>query len=250
MSSSTTDPGEVRDEEFPINEVLLICVTLVGALVGLLILRFLLNVLIDALILGDMRSTRRSCLVIFCCCSSVGSPPDLPRSAETRVNASTSALPTTTTPRSAPCSAEGIEVELSRSKASLLSEILPGRAMTQGDWKKLMASDHQSIQSTPGVTLGRNRTSIEIRSATPNHNTADTALVVECSICLQSMNVGMLVHETDLCGHMFHAHCIREWLVGTQYSNRSCSFNNHCPNCRTRLVDPALRDPLMAPEMP
>ena len=243
MSSSVTDISDASNEEFPIKNVLLICVALVGALVGLLILRFLLNVFIDAMILGERRITRRSCscLVVFCC---FASPPNLPTSPGTRANANSSTLSSTDRPRSAPCCADEIEVELST--ASLLSEILPGRAMTQGDWQMI-----QSRQSTQGETLRQSSNEIiEVQSAFPNRKSADSVMVVECSICLQDMRVGMLVHETELCGHLFHALCIREWLVGTQHSKRSSCFNNHCPNCRTRLVDPALRNQLMGPETP
>ena len=225
MSSSEMGPTtNVPDEdEVTIGGVFLICVVLVGSLIGLVLLRFLVNVLIDLLIL-NRNPVSRSSFFDFCCCFSlVDSSSNHPsRSARDTSNA------TTTSPTMANClSAGDIDVEMSTS--AVLSKILPEHLLTQADWENLVAR----------------QTSLELESGTA---TSNSITVVECSICLQDIVAGMPVHETKRCRHFFHAHCIREWLVGTHYSRPSNSqFNNHCPNCRGQLVEPELCNQLMAP---
>ena len=43
-----------------------------------------------------------------------------------------------------------------------------------------------------------------------------------CSTCLESFTSRSDISTTP-CGHVFHTHCIEEWLENGQ---------NHCPQCR------------------
>ncbi|KAM7250183.1 hypothetical protein ACFE04_022066 [Oxalis oulophora] len=48
----------------------------------------------------------------------------------------------------------------------------------------------------------------------------------ECSICLDSFEVGDVVKTMPLCHHSYHRHCVDKWL----------NSHSDCPLCRTSLV--------------
>jgi len=279
MTSASTGPANVpNEEEITTRELFLICAALVGALVGLVILRFLVVLLIDVLILGDMASAKRSVVelaekVCGCClCLNNGravadgsddqhdsngrndhhgdQQQDDIRRARRRSHRRTTPPPTENRPHTlASCS-----FELGMLQSLPLNEILPSRTMTQDDWEKLMKvheqeqeeqQHHQQQELSHSDTLDSHRN----KSKSTVVSEMGVATAVTCSICLQELRVGALVHETEMCRHWFHAACIREWLlVGATprerggsshlFSNSYC--NNHCPNCRSRLVDPAI----------
>jgi hypothetical protein len=49
--------------------------------------------------------------------------------------------------------------------------------------------------------------------------------MVECAICL-STEQGSDVQQTLLCGHVFHVHCLEQWI----------EINHNCPLCRRVCV--------------
>ena len=205
-----------------------------------------MNFLIDLLILNrfptmtSCGSCRSSFVSLCCCCSSsVDSSSNRPIRSVGDTNA-------TTRHASAHCSAGDIDVEMSTS--AVLSEILPEHILTQADWENLVARQYPK-QCEEEKNRIKHQASMESESdtATSSNSVSSTkGPVVECSICLQELLVGMSVYETEHCRHFFHAHCIREWLVGTHHGGTiNYHFNNHCPNCRAQLVDPELRSRLV-----
>jgi hypothetical protein len=52
-----------------------------------------------------------------------------------------------------------------------------------------------------------------------------------CSICLDAFQIGDTVmwSRSDVCRHVFHADCIREWFMNPKHED--------CPTCRTQVVD-------------
>ena len=50
---------------------------------------------------------------------------------------------------------------------------------------------------------------------------------LECSICLEKMDKGNDIVSLDICDHIYHEKCIREWL------NKS----RICPLCRSNVDD-------------
>lgn len=242
------DPTNVPDEEeTSVSEAFLICVVLVGALIGLVLLRFLVNFLIDLLILHRFptMTTCNSCrsnFVSLCCCwLSVDSSSNHPL----RSAGSTYA---TTRPPSAHRSDGEDTIDVEMSTSAVLSEILPEHILTREDWENLVARQYPK-QCEQDKNRIKHQASMESESDTATSSNSVTSTkgpVVECSICLQELLVGMSVYETERCRHFFHAHCIREWLVGTHLGGTSnYHFNNHCPNCRAQLVDPDLRSKLL-----
>ena len=57
-----------------------------------------------------------------------------------------------------------------------------------------------------------------------------------CAICLDCFEVNDVVSFTKIanapCHHVFHAECIKAWLVGYDINNR----HDDCPSCRTNLI--------------
>lgn len=47
----------------------------------------------------------------------------------------------------------------------------------------------------------------------------------ECSICMAEFALGDVVSWSNACDHVFHHHCIKEWLL----------IHEECPNCRQRI---------------
>lgn len=56
-------------------------------------------------------------------------------------------------------------------------------------------------------------------------NTKDIQL--ECSICLEKMEKDNDIVALDICDHIYHEKCIREWL----------SKSRICPLCRSNVDD-------------
>jgi hypothetical protein len=54
-----------------------------------------------------------------------------------------------------------------------------------------------------------------------------------CSICLDELKDISNIYRLTLCKHVFHDHCIQEWI--------SKSNNNTCPNCRNIIRANELR---------
>jgi RING-like zinc finger len=85
-----------------------------------------------------------------------------------------------------------------------------------------------------------------------------------CSICLQELSTGQAIYTVDKCQHYFHSICLQEWILQpmvvaqrrrqrrrrqqqqqqqrrrrpSRRLLRSCTSNNHCPNCRTPIIAP------------
>lgn len=71
-----------------------------------------------------------------------------------------------------------------------------------------------------------------------NDDDADDYEYEECAICLETM---LQAKRLPVCGHMFHRHCLRGWLLApsTTATNRTGTIPAHrtCPLCRT-AIDP------------
>ncbi|GMI91356.1 Arabidopsis Toxicos en Levadura 25, NEP-interacting protein 2 [Hibiscus trionum] len=48
---------------------------------------------------------------------------------------------------------------------------------------------------------------------------------ISCSICLEDLTPGEIVHSLPHCHHMFHSSCIQQWLV----------YHKSCPLCRRKF---------------
>lgn len=65
-----------------------------------------------------------------------------------------------------------------------------------------------------------------------------------CSICLHDFQIGQHVSETNVCGHIFHGDCIKQWLDSN--SRAVC-----CPYCRSDIITEAdVKRTLHRPVMP
>lgn len=69
----------------------------------------------------------------------------------------------------------------------------------------------------------------------------DTTELGECSICTASLVVCDTVNL--MCAHLFHAHCLNEWVFSEQQQRRRAT----CPLCRGRLQQ--VVTPLPAPRV-
>lgn len=52
-----------------------------------------------------------------------------------------------------------------------------------------------------------------------------------CSICIHELIPGDSVFQTSNCQHLFHSNCICKWMASVARKN-----NIECPNCRSRMM--------------
>jgi Ring finger domain len=86
-----------------------------------------------------------------------------------------------------------------------------------------------AVSSSDGGDLSE-QTSLDYLRLTSKLRPPGRPLVAEsCVICLSSFKNNDLVCESNQrdCNHLFHAACMKEWLL----------TNNHCPICRVRYLD-------------
>ncbi|KAF9600205.1 hypothetical protein IFM89_005029 [Coptis chinensis] len=66
---------------------------------------------------------------------------------------------------------------------------------------------------------------IPIIEITTQNNVDSCGEKIPCSVCLQNFQIGDTVRNLPYCHHMFHRHCIDQWLIK----------QGSCPLCRSDL---------------
>jgi len=182
------------------------------------------------------------CLVVLLCHVAEQSQPEVDDDHHERMPPRYSV-----SPRTRAASACSAEIEMPPLlDLSLLKQILPSRIVTEDDLQELMAAQQTAHISGTNNDDGDDKDSSNINKEDDSATT--------CSICLHQLRVGDSLYRSLQCRHWFHAGCIRQWMArrsntnatitaaGTAAtsSNSNSNYNNHCPICRQRLVDPAV----------
>jgi Ring finger domain len=195
---------------------LVIGAVMMATIIALLVLRFIVNVLIDLCILCDLDLVRRRCSEAFrkiCPCWH-------PRT-----------QPTDSDRASAESTSPTIELQMAASDrcdeivSQCMKELLPCQILSE--------TDLNSVQ--PLQTLLND-------DHTEAHNSTNE--VPTCSICLQELIVGQSVYQVTKCSHWFHRDCIQQWVIQKR-GPWGFSGNNHCPNCRTEIVSQSTLDNIL-----
>ena len=260
-SSSGVGPVSIPDpDEVTTAEIFIIASAIVAGLFCLVVLRFLVVLLIDLLILGDVESAKRSVIQLLqysCCCFYRFCPPessahDAEQSQQEVDDDHPERMPPRhfVSPRTRSASACSAEIEMPPVDLSLLKQILPSRIVTEDDLQELMAAQQTAH------TSGTNNDDYDDKNNNSKEGEDDSAT---CSICLHQLHVGDSLYQSPQCRHWFHAGCIRQWMArrsntdatttaadtAATSSSSNSNYNNHCPICRHQLVDPVVLERLV-----
>lgn len=208
MNSSDAGDGKTED-------ALLIIAAVLCLMIGMVILRFCTNLLIDCCILNDQERARSDLIRTLC--------PWYHRRTQPTSESSSNDDEAQTTVHSVEAVPYGIRKERLINRLSLFH-------LSAETLKECKVKDHREhSQRTDGKVLHDREE--EIAGEHDENATHKKSSVMMCSICLHELIPGENVFSTPYCQHLFHPKCMCEWMTAVTNSN-----NNECPNCRREII--------------
>jgi Ring finger domain len=207
---------------------LLIAVSFMGVIIALLLVRLVFNLFIDLCILCDSELALRNCAEFLrkvCPWWHRRTQPeeeaDSPHRDEER-NDEEHAVE------------EDMLLDFNIYNETLdryLQELLPGEIYIPH-----VESDSLVLANESGPTELESELRTDVDESTPSSLPPSSSCHeagIPCSICLHSLARGQSVYQVAQCRHIFHPHCLQQWLI----PKRDVALgNNHCPNCRAPVV--------------
>lgn len=194
-------------------------------MIGLVMLRFCTNFLIDCCILNERERAQRDLIRSLC--------PWYHRRTQ----------PTSELPNDEPSTPiDIIEAVPSGIRKERLMNALPLFHLSADIIKDYKDKDHKEYcrKANGKSSLDRGDETTEEHDENGLH--FNTSAVI-CSICIHELNLGDTVFKTPHCHHLFHRNCISEWMTAVTRSN-----NTECPNCRSVIIARAVLNRILLGE--
>jgi hypothetical protein len=207
------DTSDADDHETT-KEALLILAAIMALMIGMVILRFGTNILIDCCILNEPERARVDLIRSLCPWYHRRTIPTRDSSNEDEqriIMHSVEAVPS------------GVRKER-------LMNTLPLFHLSVETIKECKLNDHREHSQRMNRKVEDTQREDEEEYAQTDSST------VLCSICIHGLIPGESVFKTPSCHHLFHSNCICDWMSSVTRKN-----NIECPNCRCGIMTrPAL----------
>lgn len=207
--SSGTDGDETKD-------ALIVVASVVGLMIGLVILRFGTNILIDCCILNEPERARTDLIRILCPWYHRRTQPtsdDTPNEDEEQERAISSSV-------------EAVPYGIRKDRLMHALSLFHLSAETIQACK--INNDHRHRDHSQRMNRENN---IHHQRDDEENGLPNSAAHMICSICIHELIPGDSVFKTPHCHHVFHSNCICEWMASVARKN-----NLECPNCRSRIM--------------
>jgi hypothetical protein len=200
MDTSDTDDHKTK-------EALLILAAIMALMIGMVILRFGTNILIDCCILNEHERARVDLIRSLC-------PWYHRRTIPTRDSSNDDEQ------RIIMHSVEAVPSGIRKER---LMNFLPLFHLSVETIKECKLKGHREHSQ-------RMSRQVEEMQREDEEECAESSAVI-CSICIHELIPGESVFKTPNCHHLFHSNCICDWMSSVTRKN-----NIECPNCRSGIM--------------
>lgn len=200
------------DDDHKTKEALLIIAAVVALMIGMVILRFGTNLLIDCCILHEHERARTDLIRSLC--------PWYHRRTQPTSDSSND-----DEQRIAMHSVEAVPYGIRKER---LMNALPLFHLSAEAIKEFEVKGHP--QHSQRISIKVEGMHSEAEEEVENCPRSNSSAMI-CSICIHDLIPGDSLFKTPHCHHLFHRNCICEWMASATSRN-----NIECPNCRNNVI--------------